>query len=74
MAPVRRNKNTPAERVADACGGGAPLARLLGLDPSAVRHWNGAGGGIVPARWREKITRLAKRKKVRVMEKDLAGG
>lgn len=66
MAPVRKNKGTAVERVADKFGGMAPFARLLGVDPSTVRTWQCRYGGTIPSKHHAAILAAAKRLKKRV--------
>jgi hypothetical protein len=73
MAPHRKDNNTVVARVADKFGGMADLARLLDLDPSAVRHWQVDRDGRIPDRWHAPILALARKKRVRVTAKDLVG-
>lgn len=72
MPPHRRDNTTPTARVSDRFGGMADLARALGIDPSAVRHWQVDRGGNIPPRWHPVILAAAKRAKVRVSKRDMA--
>lgn len=71
MAPVRKNKGTAVERVADKFGGMAPFARLLGVAESTVRTWQCVYDGTIPSKHHRAIFALAKKHRKRVTARDL---
>lgn len=71
MPPVRKNRNTAVERVADKLGlNFAEFGDALGISRWSPGYWNRAGGHI-PGKHHRAIMALAKKKRVRVTAKDL---
>jgi hypothetical protein len=66
MPPIRRNKNTAVERVADKLDMSlAALGEALGVSRWTPGWWNSHGGEI-PEKHRDAVKKLAKQRKVRV--------
>lgn len=68
----------PAQTVLSRFGGAGPLSRRLGLDRSSVHRWalpkaRGGCGGLVPAKYHQRLLALAASNGVRLTPADLIG-
>jgi len=71
MPPIRRNKNTAVERVADKLGLSlAALGEALGVSRWTPGWWNSHGGEI-PSKHRPAVLALAKKRRVRLAAREL---
>lgn len=71
MPPIRRTRNTAAERVADKFGGFAALARALGCHRNTPIRWTERGGHI-PDVWHDAIRAAARKAGIRLARKDVS--
>ncbi len=71
MPPIRRNKNTAVERVADKLGLSlAALGAALGISRWTPGWWNSHGGEI-PAKHHRAVLALARKRRVRLAAREL---
>ncbi len=78
MPPVRKNRNTATERVADKFGGFVPFAQAIGLTPAAVKQWNAdpakvrrGRNGAIPDRHFPRIMAEAKKRRIKLRAEEL---